>query len=218
MADWKVERGTRRCAVSERPFEPGETYYSALLEDEEGFRRQDFCAAAWQEQDPAAFFSFWKTRLPEEGEEERPQRRFIDTDVIYTFFTRLRDAASEEKQTFRYLLALILIRKRYLRLEEFTRGADGREYLVVHDRRAEETLHILNPEATREALAAAQQELSCIFDMDFEDEGPAPAAGEEQGDGAPAAAPDDAETESAPAAETDTDADPAPASAPPREE
>lgn len=168
MPDWHVQRATRRCAATERPLEPGETYYSALVEEGDSFKRLDFSLAAWPEQDTSGFFSFWRTRLPEET--EAPRRRFVDTAVIHAFFTRLEEEESPAKQTFRYLLALILIRKRFLRLDGIERDAAG-EYLAVHDRRRDRALQVRNPEPSAEALATAQQELGCIFDMDLDDEG-----------------------------------------------
>ncbi len=166
MVEWKVERGMPRCAGTEREFEPGERYYSALVEEGDSFRRLDFCAEAWPRQNAGEFFSFWKTRLPAETDE--PKRRFIDTNVIYSFFTRLQEAEGVGKLTFRYLLALILIRKRYLRLDSIVKQDDG-EHLAIWDRRAQESLQVVNPDASREQLATAQQDLSCIFDMDFDE-------------------------------------------------
>ncbi|MBN1257725.1 MAG: hypothetical protein JXA52_08475 [Planctomycetes bacterium] len=164
MADWKVERGRKQCAATERPFEEGEVYFSVLIEQDDTFQRLDFSLEVWKEQEKNQFFSFWRTRMPSASEE--PKRRFIDTEVIYNFFTRLADAESEMKLTFRYLLALILLRKRFLRLDEIIKQ-DGEEYLAVWDRRVSKYLRILNPHATCETLEEAQRELSCIFDMDF---------------------------------------------------
>ncbi|MFW5858319.1 MAG: hypothetical protein ACOCX4_10595 [Planctomycetota bacterium] len=167
MTEWKVGRGARCCAATGRAFAPGEEYFSALVEAADGFQRLDYAVEAWAGQETGRFFSFWKTRMPRE-EEEADARRIVDTEVIYRFFRKLADTDTVEKQTFRYLLALILVRKRFLRLTDFVRR-DGREYLLAWDRRAEEALEVLNPEATRETLAAAQRELGCIFDMDFEE-------------------------------------------------
>jgi hypothetical protein len=165
MADWKVERGPKRCAVTDRPFEEGEAYYSALAEEDGMPVRQDYSLEAWPEVKKDAFIAFWRTRLPAAG--EPPRRRLVDTEVIHTLFTHLEDDPVPEKITFRYLLALILVRKRVLRLDDIVREG-GREYLAVRDRRAGTDLRVLNPEADAETLAAAQQELSAIFDMDFE--------------------------------------------------
>ncbi|MFH0911309.1 MAG: hypothetical protein V1918_07405, partial [Planctomycetota bacterium] len=160
MADWNVERGARRCAATGRAFEAGETYYSALVEEGDSFSRFDYSPEAWGREEKDRFFSFWRTRLPAEGEE--PRRRFVDTEVIHRFFTRLEEAESPAKLAFRYLLALLLIRKRVLRLEAIERD-DAGERLRVYDRRQERTLRVRNPEAAPSDLAAAQEELGAIF-------------------------------------------------------
>ncbi|MHC4871743.1 MAG: hypothetical protein ACYTFY_07850 [Planctomycetota bacterium] len=176
MADWQVEKGKKMCSPCEHIFEENEKYFSALVEREEHFARDDYCLGCWDGAEKEEFFSFWKTRMPDDNEE--PKRRFVDTQVIYMFFTKLEDAESTEKLLFRYLLCLILIRKRFLRLDDFLKEDDG-EYLMIWDRKAEKILKIYNPEVTEEHLIEAQKELSCIFDMPFDDDAEEVPAGED---------------------------------------
>lgn len=167
MADWKVDRGKKMCSPCEHVFEENEKYFSALVDNEKYFARDDYCLGCWEKADKENFFSFWKTRMPDDNEE--PKRCIVDTQVIYMFFTKLEDAESTEKLLFRYLLCLLLIRKRFLRLDDFLKEEDG-EYILVWDRRAEKSLKVYNPEVTDELLLEAQKELSCIFDMPFDDD------------------------------------------------
>jgi hypothetical protein len=167
MTSWQVERGTKKCTACEKAFEEQENYFSALSEEKDTFRRDDYCPECWKEADREQFFSFWKTRIPAYTDE--PKRRFVDTEVIYMFFSKLEDTESVEKLLFRYLLCLILVRKRFLRLDDFAKE-DDKEFLVVWDRRQEKSLKVLNPDAGEEELATAQQELACIFDMPFDED------------------------------------------------
>jgi hypothetical protein len=204
MKDWKVGKGSRACAATGRAFEPGEVYYSALLEEGEGFRRLDYAADAWAEVNTGTLFSFWKTRMPTEDEGQSSRPRTVDTEVIHAVFRRLADAEGPEKQTFRYLLALMLVRKRRLRLDDIRRDGDV-EVLEVWDRTASETATVVNPEASAEALDAAQRELAVIFDMDFDEDDASGASNvEEPAEAGQSAA--EAEAESAPPQE-----EPAPA-------
>ncbi len=167
MANWQVDKGNKSCSACERVFDDGEEYYSALLERSETFVRDDYCPECWGKVAKDNFFSFWKTKVSDN--EEEPKKIFIDTQVIYMFFTKLEEITTVEKQLFRYLLCLILIRKRFLRLDDFLKE-DGCEYLLVWDRQQKKNLKIFNPQATEEHLQNAQKELSCIFDMSFDDE------------------------------------------------
>ncbi len=162
MTDWNVRRPDRRCAATGREFEEGEVYYSALIERKQGFERVDFSAEAWADEPQERYFSFWRTRRPEAG--EPPRRRMVDVEVVHQFFNRLAGDDRPERLTLRYLLALILMRKRVLRLDATEHEGEA-EVLRAYDRRAERLVRVRNPHAGPDELAAAREELACIFDM-----------------------------------------------------
>ena len=59
--DWDVSKGQRTCDLTGRLFAEGETYYSALVETENGFDRHDYSEESWDRLEPEkknAFFSF----------------------------------------------------------------------------------------------------------------------------------------------------------------
>lgn len=161
MPDWQVTKPTHHCARLERALEVGETYYSGLLEEGDSFVRLDFSVDAWQEEDKTPFFSYWKTRV--QSQEEKKKKLVIDAEAFYTFFLNLLECEEESKQLFRYLVALILVRKRILRLDEIEKGPEG-DSLMVYDRRTEKTYTITCPEATEERLEEAQGQLNEIFE------------------------------------------------------
>ena len=120
MERWEIERSGGVCAATGRELAEGEEHYAVLHEDGDSFRREDYCLEAWQGPPPTAF-CFFKTRMPVK---EKKKRLLVDNDVLVNFFLRL---AGEEKQSrvhFRFVLALILMRKRLLRYEETVREDD----------------------------------------------------------------------------------------------
>lgn len=161
-ADWQVSSSTHSCCVTRQLFEVGEVYYSALKEDGEGFSRLDFSSDAWEKEEKDVFFSFWKTRA-REPEEDKRRKLVIDIEAFYTFFSSLEDAKDDSKALFKYLVALILTRKRVFRLDEIEKSPDG-DYLLLYNRRSEKELRILSPDATDEQLAEVQENLNQIFD------------------------------------------------------
>ncbi|MDR1745059.1 MAG: hypothetical protein LBS30_04815 [Planctomycetota bacterium] len=171
MADvWHIARGARACAKTGAAIPPEVPYYSALLENDEGFERRDFCADAWPDVEKGDFFSYWKNKgyVPR-GDRRQP----VDYDRILDFFDALADGGSRDRQLFRYVLALVLVRRRRLRLDDMSRTEQG-DRLVVHDRRdGGRTLEIIAPEATREDLEKAQEKLNQLFEADFAGEGDA---------------------------------------------
>lgn len=161
---WRIARSSRTCGHSGQPIPAGEPFYSALLEKDDTFERADFSAEAWPEVDKETFFSYWKNKGGTPDPDKKPA---IDFDRLLSFFDSLEGATEEPKRLMRYVLALILARRRRLRLDDMTRGDDG-DKLVVYDRRSGRTLEILSPEAGREELEKAQEKLNQLFDADFD--------------------------------------------------
>ncbi len=158
--DWKVSRSEQTCAATGRPLAVGETYFSALSEEGDNFRRADYCTEAWAGLDKGNFFSFWKTKVQPPEEKRRLK---IDVEAFYAFFTQLGEPEEPRKRLFRYLAALVLCRKRLLRLEGVEREPGG-EVLLLHDTRAKQDLRVFSPPVGEADLAEAQETLNQIFE------------------------------------------------------
>ncbi|MDG2409038.1 MAG: hypothetical protein P8M53_08525 [Pirellulales bacterium] len=146
--DFQIQRCSRRCSVTEKEFQPGEVFYSVLIADGAEIIRQDFSKAAW-EGPPAESLGWWKSCMPAASSKKIG---WAPNDVMLEFFQELAD--KPEKEDLRYVLTLLLIRRRVMRLEETENPQDGREQLVVYCSRQEETHHVPvvhpNPTRTRE--------------------------------------------------------------------
>ncbi len=169
MADvWHIARSTRACAATGAEIPPEVPYYSALLDDDEGFTRRDYSAEAWPDVDKSGFFSYWRNKGYSPRTDKRPP---VDYDRLLEFFDALEGSDNPERRLLRYVLALVLVRRRRLRLDDMAR-TDAGDRLVVHDRRGGgKTLEILSPEASREDLEQAQEKLNQLFDADFAEDG-----------------------------------------------
>ena len=122
-----IARPTGRCAATGGAIEPGQTFVATLAEADAGLTRLDYSAAAWEggarPEPPLLFVGSWRTIMPEP--DARP-RMFIDDDALIDLFEQLGEATEAKRLALRYVLALILVRKRLLRLE----GSDGTTMLV----------------------------------------------------------------------------------------
>lgn len=166
--DWSVGRSTRRCAATGGIISEGEAYYAALAEENERFVRRDFSAAAWPTVDRSTLFSWWKTKLTPADPDKKRKRLVIDIEAFYAFFRELEEAVEPRRRLFRYILALILVRKRALRLDDIAKTPDG-DLLLVYDRRAEKTLKIPAPETTTDDIADVEAELARLFEVNESD-------------------------------------------------
>ncbi|GAH47382.1 unnamed protein product, partial [marine sediment metagenome] len=113
MDEWEIDKPLGQCWGTGKKIEYGEEYFAALVETKEGLQRRDFCADYWQEKKPDVF-CYWKTKLPHP---DRKKQIFVDDEMLMAFFERLEGEREQEKINFRFVLALILMRKRRLKYD-----------------------------------------------------------------------------------------------------
>lgn len=154
ITDYQIQPNTRRCAITGRELRPGERYYTALLEDGGRFVRQDYSSEAWQGA-PSGAFSFWSGRVPEQDERRRPQ---IDDELLLDCLARLEGQTDPGRVSFRFVVALLLMRRKRLRFEETEREGDG-EALLLRCARTGARHRVVNPRLTEEQMASVQEEV-----------------------------------------------------------
>lgn len=155
MTDYQIQASTRRCARTGREIRPGEKYHSVLIEQSGSLSRQDFSMEAWQGPPPGAF-GHWLGRLPAG---DRPRRQPIDDDLLIECLSRLEGEASQDRASFRYVVALLLMRRRRLRLEEVREGEGGREVMILRDVKGGRRHEVEAPGLSEGELEAVQDEV-----------------------------------------------------------
>jgi len=163
--DWNIQKSTRQCAGCSRQLAEGDEHFSALFDRGTLFERQDFCPPCWQARDAAAVFSFWKTRIPTREEE---RKLLVDDSVLLDFFLRLTSEEGElpeHKVKFRYILALVLLRKKILKFIDILRE-DRREFLVLRYAKEKLDFRILDPGLTEEEADTVKDDLAQILNVE----------------------------------------------------
>jgi hypothetical protein len=154
MIDYQIQPSTRRCCLTGRELQAGERYYSVLLDEQGKFVRKDYSLEAWQGA-PEGAFSFWMGRLSAvQGKRRQP----IDEEMLLDCFQRLEDQLEPTRIRFRYVVALLLMRRRRLRFEE-TRHEGPQEILLLRCTRTGARHRVVNPGLTEEELATVQDEV-----------------------------------------------------------
>jgi hypothetical protein len=162
MDQWDIARSSGVCAATGRTLVEGEEHYAVLFEQGEGFQRQDYALDGWTGP-PSGAFCYFRTRVPVR---ERKKRLLVDDEVLVNFFTRLgEEDAAESRQNFRFVLALILMRKRILKYEDTIRAPEGELWQMRLVR--EQSIHkVRNPHLSEEQIAQVSQELGAILHGD----------------------------------------------------
>jgi hypothetical protein len=109
--DWQMPRSSFACVLGDRAFEPGEEFRTYLFASRDGYERRDYCLTCLPPDESAAVGS-WKTRRPLPAERRAPT---FDREAIYGLFQSLEDAQRREQREFRFVLALVLWRRRVIR-------------------------------------------------------------------------------------------------------
>lgn len=140
QTEYRINRCSRRCAVQDRPLDPGEAYYSVVLEEDEEWVRRDISATAWTEP-PEGAIGWWSCRMP--SQENRKLK--LAPDAVLLDLLRETPAPADpqsqsDRTAIRYLLALLLLRRRVIRpaaSSEFQQGqgerTSGEGALVLED-------------------------------------------------------------------------------------
>ncbi|MHC4908162.1 MAG: hypothetical protein ACYTF9_00375 [Planctomycetota bacterium] len=178
---YQVARPTGICAASGEPLEPGTTCVATLCEreEDEGFDRLDFTLEAWDGgARPERLFSHWRMVVP--AAQER-RNLLVDDAVLVDLFERLADDERPQRRAFRFILALILMRKRELKFvgrrtepgsggEAGPDGAPEVEYWLMRQRGADPDappIEVGNPQLSDDDVRELTAQLSEILQSEL---------------------------------------------------
>ncbi len=158
--EWNIGGRGRKCAKTGRPFEDGEWFYTLLYRDRSGFRREDLSQAAFAERnDNIQPFSFWR------GKFEAPTPGAPETVPRQSAEEMLREFTMEDRpehRNARYVLAVMLERKRQLRHVDTKQGDDG-PLLIYENIKTGEIFFVPDPELHLHQLEPVQEEVATLL-------------------------------------------------------
>lgn len=162
LLDFEVQRCTRRCATSGRKLDPGETFYSVLQVDGAQVVRTDYAVDVWQDP-PEEAFAWWKSCVPSS---DSLTPKLAPNEVLLELFDQL--GQQPDATDMRYILALLLIRRRLLRHDDQVCGSDEDDSrnLVLYCPSREETYQVPEVDLDETRIGRIQAELSELLYAD----------------------------------------------------
>ncbi len=112
--DFNIRPISKVCAATGEPLEAGKNCWSVLTEVDGKLVRLDYSEEAWNGP-PEGAIGHWKCEVPASAEVGRQK---IDPESLFEYFMQLCEAPNVVEQDYQYVLALLLLRKRRLILEE----------------------------------------------------------------------------------------------------
>ncbi|GJM22169.1 MAG: hypothetical protein DHS20C15_20840 [Planctomycetota bacterium] len=183
--DWKIPAPSERCQACEVALPAGAMVTAVLELEPEQPRRQDYCEACGESvEKPPRSFS-WRHRRAEQGD----SRPVVDYALLREVFEGLLDRTDALSRRLSYLIGLVLVRKRHLRLKGFERR-DGAEIMVVSRGAGEPELIVPAPHLSAEDLLSTRNELMKLMTADLpeEDLSDAPGSAKAEADDPPSPA------------------------------
>ncbi len=157
---WNIRSRSDQCALSGAPFSEGDPLYTAIYFDSDtgGFLRRDIAIAAWeQEVSERTPFSFWKTQYEPHLVVEKPE--ITPKENAQALLTRLIEEDDSKTENARYILALMLERKRVLSPTAVKESESGR-MLFYENKKTGEVFIVRDPELHLHEIEQVQDEVA----------------------------------------------------------
>ena len=142
------------CAMTGRPLTPGTVCHSVLVEKNGVLARLDYSDEGWQGP-PIAHVGYWRTIVPVTHD---PREQRLDPDTAFRYFEQLSEEANPTAERQRYVLALLLLQHRKLKLDG-SRSEDDGDVLELSGQRGEGTYQVHNLKLSDAETQQIQAEL-----------------------------------------------------------
>ena len=161
--DWTIQGRSGQCAITGRDFVEDEFFYTLLFRERDGFRREDLSEDAWKERqgDSAAQqpYSFWRSKFEPPAP---PPPEALAKETAEDLLRNYMISQDPGHANARYILALMLERKRLLKQVEVKEDVHGRTLVYEHVKSGEVFI-IPDPDLRLDQLEAVQNEVAALL-------------------------------------------------------
>lgn len=171
MEEWNIQKRSTLCTGCQSPFEDKASCHTILSIDKNTYRRQDLCHACWSSaggqtlREKAGVISYWEGTF---DPPPPPPPDPLPRENAESLLRKMMEDPTPEQREARYLLAVMLERKRILRHRE-TQLQPGNEdgkasrIMIYEHLKTHEVFMIPDPELSMEQLPAIQSRVSAML-------------------------------------------------------
>jgi len=168
MNEWNIQARAHACSACEEPFADRQTYHTVLFEERADFQRRDLCGPCWQRdfgpdaRERPGFISQWQGTY----EAPPPPVEVIQKESAESLLRKLIAHNDPAHGPAAYILAVMLERKRLLKVKEQVRR-EGRRWFLYEQPRTGDLFTIADPELQLNQLEAVQRDVAHLLEHGF---------------------------------------------------
>jgi len=155
MTDYEIQGPARICAATGRELKAGDRFHAVLTEQDGKFVRTDYAADSWTGP-PEGVVAHWAGRVQAA---DKPRKPVVNDDLLLGCFDRLKDSTDSDGLNFRYVAALLLMRRKRFKFEDVARDSSGRDVLILKDSKGGAVHQVTDPRLTDEQITTVQTEV-----------------------------------------------------------
>ncbi len=157
MIDFDIQRCTRKCHATEQELRPGDVYFSVLVQQGAEIVRHDYSREAWQGP-PEDAICWWKATIPDP---QSTKVNWAPSDIMLDYFERL--LKDPDRQDAAYVMALLMVRRKIVRLDDTQKGEDGSEHLILTGLKRQANYRVTVAEPSAQRIRQIQDELTSLL-------------------------------------------------------
>ena len=166
MNEWNIQSRSHQCQACAKPFAVKEPYHTLLSDLKQEIQRVDVCAACWQAQysegarERKGFISHWQGVYEVPAAAPDP----IGKETAETLLRKLIELNDPKYTAAGYILAVMLERKRLLKVkEQFVR--EGRRFFLYEHPRSGDLFTIQDPDLQLNQLEQVQRDVAALLEQ-----------------------------------------------------
>ena len=165
MIDWNIQSRAHACEACGHGFSDKETYHTLLFDERAAFRRIDVCQTCWQSQysegarERKGFVSYWHGVY----EAPTPQPDPIQKETAESLLRKIIELNDRQYIPAAYILAVMLERKRVLKVKEQVVRDEGRVFIYEHPKTGE-VFTIVDPNLQLNQLETVQHAVAALLE------------------------------------------------------
>jgi len=211
MIDWNIQSRAHHCQACEQKFADKQAYHTVLCDEKHEYQRMDVCETCWEAQfsdgakDRKGFISHWQ------GVYHAPPAQppeAIRKDTAETLLRKLTELNDPKHAATCYILAVMLERKRLLKIQSQFRQ-EGKRVFIYEQPKTGDIFTIPDPDLQLDQLQQVQHDVAFLLEHGLPgseapaqpEEGTSPETSDSEEVSAEAAPDDSAESETVPAEE-----------------